>query len=164
VEWSFRPMAVGDLGEVLDVQERGAVVGLGSVFPQESHPFPKEAILLRWRAELADPEIAAYVAADSRGNIVGFAARRADEVLHFGTAVETWGTGLATWMHDELVATYPPESRRLTLWVFQGNDRARRFYERLGWRSTGRATRSSFSPNPVLVEYAIDRSHSPSRG
>jgi hypothetical protein len=29
------------------------------------------------------------------GRIVGFAATRDNELFHFGTAVETWGTGLA---------------------------------------------------------------------
>jgi GNAT superfamily N-acetyltransferase len=156
-------MSVDDLGGLLEVQEPGAVAGLASVFPQETHPFPTDAIRARWRDELADPHIAAYVAVDARGGIVGFAARRHDEVLHFGTAVETWGSGLATWLHDELIATYPTETRRLRLWVFRGNDRARRFYERLGWRPTRRESRSSFPPHPVLVEYAMDRS-SASRG
>ena len=156
-EWSFRAMVQSDLSDLMHVQERGAVIGLGHVFPQETHPFPRDAIRSRWGRELGDPAVAAYVATDSRGNVVGFAARRGDELLHFGTAVETWGSGLATWLHDQLLATYPPELGRLRLRVFAGNTRARRFYERLAWSPTGRESRTSFPPHPVLVEYAYDR-------
>jgi hypothetical protein len=96
VAWSFRPMSVADLPDLMPLQERGAVAGLAGVFPQETHPFPREAIRDRWREELEDPHIAAYVAtAGASCRLVAFAARRGDEPRHFGTAVETWGSGLA---------------------------------------------------------------------
>lgn len=160
-EWSLRAMELADLPDLLPVQERGAVVGLGHVFPQQTHPFPREAIRSRWAREIADREVAAYVATDAQGDAVGFAARRGDELLHFGTAVETWGSGLATRLHDEMVATYPREVGRLRLRVFAGNSRARRFYERLGWAQTGAESRGSFPPHPVLVEYAMDHPPGP---
>jgi RimJ/RimL family protein N-acetyltransferase len=85
------------------------------------------------------------------------AARRADEVLHFGTALETWGSGLATWLHDALLTTYPPDVSQVRLRVFAGNHRARRFYEKLGWKETGVESRTSFPPHPTLLEYRLDR-------
>ena len=154
----FRPMVAADLPDLVAVQERGAVAGLADVFPQDSHPFPRARIQSRWREELGDRGIAAFVAVDVRGRIMGFAARRSDELLHFGTAVETWGSGLASWLHDELVATYPPELPRLRLRVFEANRRARRFYEKLGWAPTGQESRSTFPPYPVLLQYVFDRS------
>lgn len=39
MEWSFRPMVVADLPDLLTVQERSAVAGLAKVFPQETYPF-----------------------------------------------------------------------------------------------------------------------------
>jgi RimJ/RimL family protein N-acetyltransferase len=146
-------MTATDLPGVLAVQEAGATLGLADVFPQDTHPFPTDRVADRWGAELADPGIAAYVAVGPGGEVLGFAARRDDELLHFGTAVETWGTGLAQGLHDALVATYPEDLERLWLRVFVANGRARRFWERLGWRSTGRESRSSFAPHPLLVEY-----------
>ena len=157
VWWSLRGMTVEDLPAVVDMQERGAVRGLAVVFPQETYPFPRDAVLDRWRDELEAPDVAAYVAVDELGALTGFAARRDDELLHFGTAVQTWGTGHAAWLHDALIATYPPPLRWLRLRVFEDNHRARRFYERLGWTATGRESRSSFVPHPVLVEYVLDR-------
>jgi len=157
MKWSFRCMEHADLPALLVVQERGAVAGLADVFPQEAYPFPREAVRERWEEELEAPAIAAYVATSTDERLVGFAARRADEVLHFGTAVETWGSGLAVWLHDELVATYPRELRRLRLRVFTENRRGRRFYEKLGWEATGVESRTSFPPHPTLLEYRLDR-------
>jgi len=39
--------------------------------------------------------------------------------------------------------------------VFADNRRARRFYEKHGWRPTGRSSVSSFEPYPVLLEYVL---------
>lgn len=103
---------------------------------------------------MVDPEVAVYVATGLGGQVVGFAARRDDELLHFGTAVDTWGTGLATWLHDEMVATFPASVSRLRLRVFAENHRARRFWARCGWTPTGVTSRTSFEPFPILVEYA----------
>jgi RimJ/RimL family protein N-acetyltransferase len=41
--------------------------------------------------------------------------------------------------------------------VFEGNRRARRFYEKLGWTPTGRTSRTTFAPYPVLLEYVRER-------
>ncbi|SDF21403.1 Protein N-acetyltransferase, RimJ/RimL family [Blastococcus aurantiacus] len=156
-EWSLRRMTPADLPELLDGQRRGAVLGLADVFDQTAHPFPLEEIRDRWVAELQDRSIAAYVVTRAGGGVLGFAARRGDELLHFGTSPETWGSGLATWLHDALLRTYPPEVRRLRLWVFGDNRRARRLYEKLGWTATGRQRRTSYPPHPLLLEYEVTR-------
>lgn len=157
MEWSFRPMQVADLPDLLVVQERGAVAGLGHIFPQATYPFPRQVVSNRWDEELRDPAIAAYVAIGEEAGLVGFAARREDEVLHFGTALETWGSGLATGLHDALIATYPPDVSRVRLRVLAENRRARRFYENLGWRPTGVETLTSFPPHPTMLEHVLDR-------
>lgn len=146
-------MLLADLPELVAVQERGAVLGLSGIFPQAEFPFPREDIVSRWTDELADPTIAAYVATGQGGRIVGFAARRGDEILHVGTAPETWGSGLAAELHDALVATFPPDLRQLRLWVLEGNGRARRYYEKLGWTVSGAESRSPFAPHPRMLEY-----------
>jgi RimJ/RimL family protein N-acetyltransferase len=154
----FRPATHADLDELVGMQEEAAVLALAHVFPQETHPFPRAAVLDRWRDELCDPGSAVYVSTDESGRITGFAARRHDELLHFGTAVSTWGTGLAGALHDALLDTYADDLDRIWLRVFEGNPRARRFWEKKGWRSNGRTSRSPFAPHPVLVEYELTRS------
>lgn len=153
----LRLATLSDLPALLEVQETGAVLALAHIFPQDIHPFPRARVRSRWAAEIADPEIDVYVIEDRSGRIVGFAALRDDELLHFGTAVQTWGTGLATAAHDRLVdrlaATGVAVAR---LRVLEENHRARRFYEKLGWRRTDRVSRTSSPPHPVLVEYELD--------
>jgi RimJ/RimL family protein N-acetyltransferase len=155
VEMLFRPATHADLNDLVSVQEEGAVAALGHVFDQARYPFPREAILQRWTAELEEPAIGVYVSTNATGSITGFAARRDDELMHFGTAMSTWGSGLASQLHDAVVETYPADVERLRLWVFTDNHRARRFWEKHGWRPTGRASRSPFAPHPVLVEYEL---------
>jgi RimJ/RimL family protein N-acetyltransferase len=157
VEVLFRPATHADLDGLVAVQEEGAVAALAHVFPQDRHPFPREAIRQRWSAELQDPAVSVYVSTDDEGEITGFAARRGDELLHFGTAMSTWGTGLAGELHNALIATYPADLARLRLRVFAENHRARRFWEKHGWHPTGRASRSPFAPHPILVEYELRR-------
>lgn len=153
----FRPATDQDVEGILDVQEPAAILALGHIFPQDQHPFPRDAVGGRWRTDVADESTTVYVCVDASGQITGFAARHEDELLHFGTAAESWGTGLAQQLHDALVSTFPASMHRIRLRVFEENHRARRFYERLGWVSTGSTSRGQFPPFPVLLEYALLR-------
>jgi len=91
-----RALAAADLPSLIDLQEAGAVVGMADVFPQDQYPFPREAILDRWSDEINDDSIGTYVAVDDDGQLIGFAATREGELLHFGTALATWGQGTAS--------------------------------------------------------------------
>lgn len=150
-----------DLDALLDVQQEGSVAGLGHIFPQDRYPFPRSVVRERWREELADPAIHVYVCVDETGALTGFAAIRGNDLLHFGTALRTWGTGVAAQFHeallDELAYTAPSGVDHFRLRVFEENLRARRFYEKLGWRPTALRTRSSFPPYAVLLEYRLPR-------
>jgi RimJ/RimL family protein N-acetyltransferase len=153
----LRNATVSDVPGLIEVQESGALRALGHIFPQEAHPFPRAEIRARWAAEISDPDVEVYVVEDDAGGIVGFAAIRGDELLHFGTAVETWGTGLAASVHARLMERLAATgAKRARLWVFEENRRARRFYEKLGWRRTDRLRRTSFPPHPVLLAYELD--------
>ena len=150
---NFRRAVAEDLKDLVAVQEAAAVAGLAHIFPQDQYPFPREAVLQRWTAELADPKTAVYICTDETRRIIGFAARREDELLHLGTALHTWGSGLAVELHDALLASFPETVTHCRLRVFTENHRARRFYEKLGWSSTGEVTRSTFPPYAELVTY-----------
>jgi RimJ/RimL family protein N-acetyltransferase len=152
-----REAVLSDLPALVDVQQSGALRALSHIFPQDAYPFPRAEIQSRWAAEIADPNIKVYVIEHDAGQIVGFAAICNNELLHFGTAVETWGSGLAAAVHgqimERLTVTGAPYAR---LRVFEDNHRARCFYEKLGWRRMDRLSRTSFPPHPVLIEYEID--------
>ncbi|MET0822464.1 MAG: GNAT family N-acetyltransferase [Aeromicrobium sp.] len=146
-------MTSGDVDDVLDVQQPGAVRSLSEVFPQDQYPFPREDVAEQWRREIADPGVSCYVVvADSK--IAGFAATRGDEFLHFGIATDRWGSGLATSAHDDVLARLSNEGHERTwLKVFTENRRGRCFYEKLGWRAVGERMRSAFPPHPELLRY-----------
>ncbi|MFD1504303.1 GNAT family N-acetyltransferase [Georgenia yuyongxinii] len=156
-------MTTADIGDVLDVQEAGAVHGLSDVFPQDAYPFPRDDVAHRWQQEMATPGIDCYVVLlDS--TVVGFAAIRGDEFLHFGIAIEHWGTGIARTAHDAVLNRMRSRGiQRAWLTVFTGNGRGRRFYEKLGWSPTGDRTHSSFPPYPELLRYErlVEQDRSP---
>jgi hypothetical protein len=54
VEWASRRMDVADLPALVVLQERGAMVGLSQVFPQETHPFRPHVALVRLRVFAAN--------------------------------------------------------------------------------------------------------------
>jgi RimJ/RimL family protein N-acetyltransferase len=151
----LRAMTAADVPAVLEVQEPGAVHGLSEVFPQDAFPFPRDEVAQRWLEEIATPGIDCFVVLLD-GTVVGFAAIRGHEFLHFGIAVEHWGTGIAESAHDAVLDRMRGRGvRRAWLKVFAGNGRGRRFYEKLGWEPTGDRTHSSFPPHPELLRYEL---------
>lgn len=159
----LRKATSADVEALLDVQQPATVEGLGHLFPQEDHPFPRQIIASRWLAEIAAPDVSVHLYTEDDGSIRGFAAVRGHELLHFGTALPTWGTGLASRFHDALLeaTTEVLGQAELTLRVFEENRRARRFYEKHGWRPTGRTSRTNFPPHPVLLQYERPLTRSP---
>ena len=160
----LRPMTAADVPDVLAVQEPGAVLGLSEVFPQDAYPFPRDVLAERWLEEIGTPDIdCSVILLDDA--VVGFAAIRGDEFLHFGTAVEHWGTGLALLAHDAVLERMHGHGVRLAwLRVFTGNGRGRRFYEKLGWRPTGERSHSTYPPYAELLRYEREVRPGPARG
>jgi RimJ/RimL family protein N-acetyltransferase len=149
-------MAAADVDAVLDVQEPASVLALGTIFPQDEHPFPRAALRDRWLREIDDEQVDCFVV-EHGDRVSGFVAVQGAELLHFGTAVETWGTGLAGSALDATLALWASRGvRSAWLRVFEANTRARRFYERHGWRATAERSRGNFPPYPVLLRYEID--------
>lgn len=123
----LRAATDADVDALLDVQQPAAVRGLDHIFPQDQHPFPRAVIAARWLTEIADPAVSVYLCTEHDGSIQGFATVRGHELLHFGTALPTWGTGLASRFHSALLdATAEAHGMptTLTLRVFEENRRA----------------------------------------
>ena len=53
----LRPARSSDVEALLDVQQPAAIEGLGHIFPQDQHPFPRTVVADRWLTEIADPEV-----------------------------------------------------------------------------------------------------------
>jgi RimJ/RimL family protein N-acetyltransferase len=129
-----------------DLEKAANLVALAHVFPPEQHPYPDQLVLDRWREVLADPDVTTLVSEDD-GGLTAFAAFDEDTLLHLVVRTDQWGSGLAR----TLMAAVP--STRL--WCLAENHRARRFYERLGWRPTGKEEPETFIPFPVRLEYEL---------
>lgn len=112
-----------------------------------------------------------WVAEDS-GAIVGFSnsvpARDADatglgELGAIYVRASHWGRGVGRALHDEAVGTLRGNGfPAALLWVLAENPRARRFYERQGWRTDGKAKREPVRGAELdHVRYRIDLAATP---
>ncbi|MBS2939038.1 GNAT family N-acetyltransferase [Nocardioides sp. J2M5] len=152
----LRDMRPDDVAAVMAVQEPASIAGLSVVFPQDRYPFPREVLAERWRSEIAEPGIECYVVL-REDRVAGFAATRGSEVMHFGIAVDEWGSGLAVAAHDELVRRLRAAgAERPWLCVYAANPRGRAFWEKLGWVHTGERRRGPLPPHAELLTYALD--------
>ena len=144
---------VEDLEELVDVQQEAAVPAFGHIFSQDEHPFPRGTIAARWLSEIDDPAYDVLVSVDDDDAITGFSASRADELVHFGTALSTWGTGVAQTLLDAALERMRDGGVTLArLWVLDENHRGRRFYEKLGWVESEGRSHSPFAPFPAMRE------------
>ena len=94
---------------------------------------------------VADPSCAVFVAEDEHGRVVGFASggpsRDPDagaEIYAIYLRSGAWGSGAgAELLRAAVDALRTAGHRDAILWVLEDNPRARRFYEREGWRPDG---------------------------
>jgi GNAT superfamily N-acetyltransferase len=120
-----------------------------------------------WREALAGGETGAFVA-QAEDRVVGFASfgrsRDADagdevgEIPAIYVTPSALGTGVGWRLLESATAALRDGGyRRATLWVLEANARARRFYERAGWRWDGTIDRHDFDcANEPVVRYAIE--------
>ena len=156
-------MRAEDVPAVMAVQEPASIAGLSGVFPQDTHPFPRDVLADRWRGEIADPGVDCFVILREDA-VAGFAAVAGPEVKHFGVALEEWGSGLARAAHDELLMRLEDAGvERPWLRVYAANPRGRAFWEKLGWVDTGERSRGPMPPHAELLTYAYDAGWSGTR-
>ena len=149
--------ARADEGPILaGVQERASVAALAHIFPPEQYPYPREVVRARWVAAVAEPRTRTLIAVSSE-EPAGAACVSEGWLDGLYVVPERWGTGLADELHGralDLVGDLGSPSCKL--WVLEDNMRARRFYERCGWRENGEARVVEFPPNPLDIGYTLD--------
>jgi GNAT superfamily N-acetyltransferase len=134
-----------------EIQRAASLAALAHVYPPDRYPFPDDDVRRRW------PEFPGTVlVAELEGIVVGVAAVDGCRLDGFYVLPEQWGSGVAAELHDAALAALPdcPEIR---LWTLDENHRARRFYERHGWRLNGETRVVPFPPNPLDVGYSFIR-------
>lgn len=139
----LRPARLGDEGLLASVEQAANSDALAHVF---TSPYPWSAVRDRWAALLEDASVTcALVVVD--GTAVGYLAHDATTLRHIGVVARHRGTGVGA----QVLASVPTSVDRL--WVLEANARARRFYERHGWRPDGRSQPCEFEPFPLEVGY-----------
>ena len=137
------------------IQQAASVAAFGHIFPPTRYPFPVGPVRERWQAALGGAEGGVLVA-EREGLAVGVVQVAPERLDGLFVLPCEWGSGVADRLHDAAV-------QRLRGWggghcrlsVLEENPRARRFYERRGWRLDGRRTRTPFPPHPTMVGYTL---------
>ncbi len=152
----IREARAGEAETLAAIQRDASVGALAHIFSPELYPFPLEAVRARWAEAVEDPSLTVLVA-EVDGAPAALAGCRAEWLDGLYVRPEHWGRGLGRKLHDEVLDRLRASgSPRCQLWVLEGNNRARRFYERLGWRENGDTRVVPFPPNPIDVGYTID--------
>lgn len=155
-----------------------AIAGVHTTTWQQAyaHVFPRDALASLdvesrtelWRRTLEQPPPRpAIFLAERHGEVVGFAsagsARRDDErglgeLFAIYVLPLAWGSGAADGLMTAVLAALAERGfAEAILWVLEDNPRARRFYERWGWRLDGGRQRDTFLGVEVdEVRYRID--------
>ena len=138
------------------IQRAASVAAFAHIFPPDRHPYPIDDVRARWVVAVEDPELTVLVA-ELNGAPAAVAGCRAEWLDGLYVRPEHWGLGLGRKLHDEVLDRLRANgSPRCHLWVLEDNERARRFYEGLGWHENGDTRVVPFPPNPIDVGYTIE--------
>jgi GNAT superfamily N-acetyltransferase len=148
---SIRPSGREEAETHFALQRAASLAGLAHIYPPAEFPYPDDAVRERWRTF---PGVA--LIAEQDGDAVGLAAIDACWLHGLYVVPERWGTGVAVALHDAALSALP-DCAEVKLWVLEENRRARRFYERLGWRRNGKTRIVEYPPNPLDVGYSFIR-------
>ena len=141
---------------VFQVQREASLAALAHIYPPDRYAFPDDAVRARWKEALSDERGNVIVA--TRGNrIVGVVAAKEGCLDGLYVLPGEWGSGVAARLHDAaLQALVAAGATNARLWVLEDNTRARRFYERRGWRLDGSERVVPFPPHPLDLGYTKD--------
>ena len=151
----IRPARPNEADALAAIQQRASVAALAHIFPPEQYPYPVDEVRRRWRGALAEGR--SVLVYEDEGVLVRVALTGPEWLDGLYVMPERWGSGVAVELHDaSLGVVRAAGCEQCHLWVLDDNRRARRFYERLGWRLDERTRVVPYPPNPLDVSYTID--------
>ena len=138
------------------IQRDASLAAFAHIFPPELYPYPFEDVSQRWEEALGDERSrCSWPRRTERPPVwpvVAPSGSTASTFCRSGGAA-AWDGRSTTRCSKRLRAD---GSARCHLWVLEHNDRARRFYERLGWHENGDSRVVPFPPNPIDLGYSIE--------
>jgi putative acetyltransferase len=147
----IRPSGRDEAETQYAVQRDACIDSFAHIFPPELYPFPHEAIRARWREFPGT-----VLAAERDGHVVGIAGVDRCWLHGFYVVPAYWGSGVADELHEAALAAMA-DCPEVSLWVLAENHRARRFYEKRGWRENGETRVVEYPPHPLDVGYSYVR-------
>ncbi len=165
MQWNISIPSLDEAEEITRLHRRAAQTGFAHIFPPEAPPPPFEDDLFRWQFWLGpdrDQGRHAFTVRAS-GRILGVVLAGPDphepalgHLARLYVEPERWGSGIGTTLHDAAVVDLTGRAfPAATLWVLEDNVRARRWYERLGWRQTSRR-KPTFEPAGIFdAQYVL---------
>jgi GNAT superfamily N-acetyltransferase len=152
----IRDAQQSDRQTLLEIQRAASLAAFTHIFPPERYPFPTEGVRATWQEELASPDVRVLIA-EWKGHPVGAASYSAQRFHQLWVLPEQWGGGAAQELYAEVMRGLAAlGGSPCRLWVLEQNQRARRFYERRGWRLDGRHASTRYPPHPKLLGYNLD--------
>jgi len=148
MEVRVRPATVDEAPALAALQRRTALFAYASIFPPEA-PLPDlDQMTLDWQRRLRGIHaphthgFAAEVAGDRLAGVI-VACEDPDDcdfghITRLYVDPREWGQGMGRSLYDRAIWYLTQTGyTRASLWVLAHNERARNWYERLGWTCTG---------------------------
>ena len=149
----FREATTADLAALTDLERAANLAALGHVFPADRYPFPDADVLARWALVLDEPGVTVQIL-DGATGLDAVAAYDHCSLRHLAVHPDRWGQGLATTLvRLSLAAMGRGGAPEAHLWCLEDNHRARRLYERLGWRTATDRREAVWPPHPTEMRY-----------
>ena len=153
----LRTGAPEDTQQLLEIQRAASLAGYREIFPPSHYPFPEQQILAECWQLLTDPAYRVLVGVGDDGPLVGFVARRAEQISRLYVDPTHWRRGYGGRLLSAAVDGARADGHRTArLWVLADNRNARGLYERRGWRIDGRTGNAGVPPYPTEVGYSLD--------
>lgn len=147
----LRRASAADAALLASIQESACVTALPHIFPPAQFPFPRDVILQAWQSFGDDVRVA-----EVGGRAVGFCATVPPLLHSLYVLPEYWGKGVAeTLIADGVARIAATGAKEARLWALEHNARARRFYEKHGWRLNGTTRVVEYPPHPIDVSYTL---------
>jgi putative acetyltransferase len=147
----IRPSGPDEAETHFAVQRAACVVGMEHIYPPELYPFPDDAIRERWLTWPGEVFVS-----ERDGRVAGVAGVEGCWLHGFYVLPDYWGSDVASELHDAALA-HVGDCAEVKLWVLEENLRARRFYEKHGWRRNGEERVVEYPPHPLDVGYSLIR-------
>jgi GNAT superfamily N-acetyltransferase len=161
----------GDVDALAALHLRAALEAYAHIFPSGAPKPVADDLARAWARELASPAATVFVAREGGVVVGGVVASTDDRTRGMGNLrrlyvdPDRWGVGTGRALHDAAVACLTAARVRLpSLWVLEGNERARRMYERWGWRLVPGDRFEHTGVAVAEVRYTLDRRVLAARG